>query len=258
MIVSPYELILYFGNDHISFLTNKVDASNHSHHYIQLTVGLEQNVNITIAGQPVQAQGVILQSNTVHRLDGSRQWQWYLLINPESMFGELLKRTYFNNKSMHVLDNDQVELLQQLAIQSIFSVTCSADYGSAIEQCKQILQLEKNSIESILDERIQHVLQIIETHRMDQMSVKALSERMYLSESRLSHLFKEKVGISLASYIVHHKLEAAFHYIFGGSSITEAAIEAGFNSSSHFSSTARDKLGMAPRSIVQNSRYLKV
>jgi len=257
MIVSPYELILYFGTDHISFLTNKVDADHHSHHYIQLTVGLEQNVNIIIAGQPMQAQGIILQSNTVHRLVGSRQWQWYMLINPESMLGELLKRTYLTNKRMHVLDNDQIEQLKQMAIQTMFSVTDLTAYASAMEQCKQILQLEKNSIDSIMDERIQHVLQLIENHT-HQLSVKALSERMYLSESRLSHLFRENVGISLASYIVHHKLKAAFHYIFSGSSMTAAAIEAGFNSSSHFSSAARDKLGMAPSAIVQNSRFLKV
>lgn len=53
-------------------------------------------------------------------------------------------------------------------------------------------------------------------------------------------------------------METAFHYIFSGHTMTDAALEAGFSSSSHFTRTVRDKLGMPPRAIVQNSRYMKV
>ncbi|MDR0269424.1 AraC family transcriptional regulator [Paenibacillus sp.] len=258
MIVSPYELILYFSQNHISFITNKVDAGDHNHYYIQLTVGLEQNVAITIEGQPMQVPGCILQSNVTHQLQGHRQWQWYLLINPQSTFGELVKRTYLKDSSVFVLDKNQAKELQQLAAERLFSVNDQVEYDTAMQLCMQILRINENSQKTSLDDRIREVLHTIDTYPPYQLTVKDLSQRMYISESRLSHIFKNKVGISLASYLVHHKLETAFQAIFNGKSMTEAAIEAGFNSSSHFSRTVKDKLGMTARAIVQHSRFLKV
>ncbi|NQX46577.1 helix-turn-helix transcriptional regulator [Paenibacillus tritici] len=54
-----------------------------------------------------------------------------------------------------------------------------------------------------------------------------------LSNSRLSHLFKENTGISLSGYMVLHKLQKATYLIFEGLSITDAAMAAGFDSPSH-------------------------
>lgn len=260
-IMSPYNLILYFGNDHISFLTNKVDADNHSHNYIQITIGLQQDVVFTVKGQSCQASGFMLQSNIVHELQGFGHWQWYMLVNPESAFGEHLKQTYLQDTNTYVLSSIQIEDLQQLAIQRLFSIKDPEEYRSIWSICMCIFRYPNSNLcnlQSVLNERLHHIVQAIETIPAHQLTVKNLSKELFLSESRLSHLFKSTAGISLASYIVHHKLETAFHAIFTGKSMTEAAIEAGFNSSSHFSKTVRDKLGMAARAIVQHSRYLKV
>ncbi|MCM3040311.1 AraC family transcriptional regulator [Paenibacillus motobuensis] len=256
----PYELILYFSRDHISFLTNKVDADDHSHHYIQFTIGLEQPVSITVEGQLVQAPGLFLQSSVIHQLQGHQQWQWYMLINPESTLGELVKRVYLQDSNVCVLGQDQVDQLRQLATKQLYSITSQDDYNQSIRRFMQILRLQEqgHEFESDLDDRIDDVLLAIEMFPSHDLTVRALSQHMYISESRLSHIFKQKVGISLASYIVHHKLRTAFQAIFSGVSMTEAAVEAGFSSSSHFSKTVRDKLGMTARSIVQNSRFLKV
>lgn len=72
MIRTPYDLILFSCEDHISFLTKKIDARDHIHHYIQVTVGLEHDFDITIANQPLRASGVILPSNTRHKLYGAK------------------------------------------------------------------------------------------------------------------------------------------------------------------------------------------
>ncbi len=256
----PYELILYFSQDHISFLTNKVDADDHSHHYIQFTVGLEQPVSITVEGQLLQAPGLLLQSSVIHQLQGHQQWQWYMLIHPESTLGELVKRAYLANSKVCVLGQDQADPLRQLAIKQLYSITSQDDYDQSMRRFMQILRLQEQDHKLALDpdDRISDVLLAIEMLASHDLTVRALSQHMYISESRLSHIFKQKAGISLASYIVHHKLRTAFQAIFSGVSMTEAAVEAGFSSSSHFSKTVRDKLGMTARSIVQNSRFLKV
>lgn len=258
MIDSPYELILFSCKDHILFLTNKVDTEYHNHHYIQITISLEKNFHIIIEEESFKVDGIIVDSNKHHKLHGQKEWQLYLLVNPESVFGELLTRTFLQDNHYFILEKKQTNLVQQLAAQKLFSLTTPTDYCKFITKCKQILGLADIEIEHTLDDRIQDVLTYIEKHPLHRLSVKNLSKMIYLSESRLSHLFKEKMGIALSSYILHHKLEMAFHFIFSGFSITAAALEAGFNSSSHFTRSVRDKLGMPPRIISQNSRYLQV
>lgn len=257
-IISPCDLIVYCGSDHVSFLTNKVDADNHSHNYIQITLGLEEDVAISVEGVAYQASGFILHSNIIHELQGNGQWQWYMLVNPESVFGEHLKRTYLQHSDIYFPSSIQIKELQHLAIAKLFSIQSPDEYNSVWCACKHILNFPDNNLQSVQDERLHSIMQAIETIPAHQLSVKTLSKELFLSESRLSHLFKNMAGISLASYLVHHKLETAFHAIFAGKSMTEAAMDAGFNSSSHFSKTVRDKLGMTARAIVQHSRYLKV
>lgn len=261
MMGTPYELILYFSEDHISFLTNKVDAADHSHYYIQFTVGLEQPVCIAVEDRPIQAPGLILQSSIIHQLQGNQQWQWYMLINPESSLGERVKRMYLQNSNVFLFGQDQVDQLRQLATQQLYSVFSQDNYNQSMSQFMRILRLQEQEHElesDPEDDRIGDVLLAIERFPPHELTVRALSQHLYISESRLSHIFKQKVGTSLASYIVHHKLRTAFQAIFNGVSMTEAAMEAGFSSSSHFSRTVRDKLGMPARVIVQNSRFLKV
>ncbi|CAH8768543.1 helix-turn-helix domain-containing protein [Paenibacillus dendritiformis] len=258
MIRTPYDLILFSCEDHISFLTKKVDANDHIHHYIQVTIGLEHDFDITIANQPLRASGVILPSNTSHKLYGGEEWQWYLLVNPESLFGEMLKRAFLPRKNAYVLDAHSVNQLRHIATESLLTAACPEAYMKAFGRTREALGLQASGIDHALDDRIVDVLSCIERSPLHRLTVKRLSERVYLSESRLSHLFKEEVGISLSSYILLQKMETAFHYIFSGHTMTEAALEAGFSSSSHFTRTVRDKLGMPPRAIVQNSRYMKV
>ncbi|WII38239.1 helix-turn-helix domain-containing protein [Paenibacillus thiaminolyticus] len=258
MIRTPYDLILFSCEDHISFLTTKVDAHDHIHHYIQVTIGLEHDFDVTIGNQPLRVSGVILPSNTRHKLHGGEEWQWYLLVNPESLFGEMLKRAFLHKNDAYVLDAHMVNQLRHIATDCLLTAACPEAYMKAFGRTKEALGLHESGMEHTLDNRILDVLSCIEQSPLHHLTVKRLSQRVYLSESRLSHLFKEEVGISLSSYILLQKMETAFHYIFSGHTMTEAAMEAGFSSSSHFTRTVRDKLGMPPRAIVQNSRYMKV
>ncbi|RJG26967.1 AraC family transcriptional regulator [Paenibacillus thiaminolyticus] len=258
MIRTSYDFILFSCEDHISFLTKKVDAKDHIHHYIQVTIGLEHDFDITFDNQPLHVSGVIVPSNTRHKLHGGEEWQWYLLVNPESLFGEMLRRAFLHRNDAYVLDPHTVNQLRSIAMGSLLASACPEAYMKAFARTKVALGLHESGMEHTLDNRIMDVLSCIEQSPLHRLTVKRLSERVYLSESRLSHLFKEEVGISLSSYILLQKMETAFHYIFSGHTMTDAALEAGFSSSSHFTRTVRDKLGMAPRAIVQNSRYMKV
>lgn len=257
MLESTFErqLVLFFLQDHIAFFTNKVDTSYHQHNYIQLTFALEQPFLLDMGSNTLKTEGVIIDSNKRHKLQGTNGWQLYLLINPESNFGETLRQKlketdYFC--CFHLLTNEM-----KMVVQSITSVNDHLKYESFLHKLKQSLGIRIETLENSLDPRIQQVLDYITNGHTEKIKMEELSKYVYLSESRLSHLFKKEMGISLTSYLLHEKLKRAFKLAFNGANMTEAALEAGFNSSSHFTRSARDKLGMTPSSITKDSIYLK-
>ena len=62
----------------------------------------------------------------------------------------------------------------------------------------------------------------------------------------------------LKSYIMLHQVERAFIKLLCGKNITEAALEAGFDSSSHFSATVKRMMGIPASLSTKDSVFLKV
>lgn len=257
-IQSNNNLFLFDAKDHITFITNKVDTNYHSHNYIQVTIGLEKNFCINVEHREIDTRGIILDSNASHKLQGNNEWQLYLLINPESIFGEEMRSNILREDQIYILEKKEINRILQLDIYSITEIVSSKEYDNLMERLKEALNISPQNLAHRIDDRIEAILAYIESNSLERLSVKALSNIVFLSESRLSHLFKEEMGISLTSYILHEKIKKAFHLILKGFSITDAAMASGFSSSSHFTSSARDKLGMTPREITKNSRYMKV
>ena len=69
----------------------------------------------------------------------------------------------------------------------------------------------------------------------------------------------DKIGmITLKNYLTLHQLERAFQDLLAGKRITEAALNAGFDSPSHFASTVKRMMGLPARSTIKDSEFLKV
>ena len=84
-----------------------------------------------------------------------------------------------------------------------------------------------------------------------------LKEEVHLSESRLSHLFKEEMGISIKKYLVWSRLKKAFQLVVNQKiNLYEAALQSGFYDQAHLSKAFKELLGMNP-SEAYNSRTLQ-
>jgi AraC-like DNA-binding protein len=82
-------------------------------------------------------------------------------------------------------------------------------------------------------------------------SLADLAAQAGLSPSRFLHLFKESTGVPLRRYRLWSRMGAAVREVAKGSSLTEAALDAGFASSAHFSAAFREMFGHAPSGLVQ-------
>ncbi len=251
-------IYIFYSDDHISFITNKIDASLHIHNSIQITVSIEEKFSVKIKNNIINESGIIINSNVSHELFGKDGWQIYFLINPESIFGEKIKRMYMKNKDFYIIPEDATEAIRELVKEKHIAIDNKAKYNKFISEIYSILSLENYTINHLLDERVDKVLKYIANNNLVEVSLESLSKNVFLSESRLSHLFKENIGISISSYILNYKVRKAFKLIFEGNSITTSALEAGFYSSSHLTNVCKEKLGMIPSAIKKNSRYLQV
>lgn len=79
-----------------------------------------------------------------------------------------------------------------------------------------------------------------------------------LSPSRFQHSLREATGVAFRRYRQLRRMAQVLRCLAAGSNLTDAALEAGFASSSHLSTTFRDLFGMAPsRLVAANVRFLK-
>ncbi|MGN0386748.1 MAG: helix-turn-helix transcriptional regulator [Lachnospiraceae bacterium] len=102
------------------------------------------------------------------------------------------------------------------------------------------------------DERVEQVISNFISGEWLNYSVRKLADAVFLSESRLTHLFKEEVGISLKSYILIRKMERAYRFVSSGEKITHAAQKGGFASSAHLAYTCKTLTGVSITEVLKS------
>ena len=108
------------------------------------------------------------------------------------------------------------------------------------------------------DERIIEVIQKIKLTVSENISLKKFADDVYLSESRLEKLFKDQTGIPITKYRLKYRVFIGIIHLALGQSITEAALAAGFASSSHFSKSFSAINGIPPSETFLKPPFLNV
>lgn len=98
--------------------------------------------------------------------------------------------------------------------------------------------------------RLRSVLSFVAAHFPERISVEAAAEACALSPSRFMKVFREETGMSFVQYLNDYRLEAAAEQLSAGnSSVTEAAVQNGFDNISYFIRKFQEKFGCTPNSF---------
>jgi AraC-like DNA-binding protein len=100
------------------------------------------------------------------------------------------------------------------------------------------------------DARIAAALQDLRTRPGDTHALDQVARNANLSPSRFLHLFKAATGVPFRRYRMWMRMGAAVRSMAAGKPLTEAALAAGFASSSHFSAAFRQMFGLSPSQLV--------
>jgi len=192
------------------------------------------------------ANGVFIDSDTKHTIHSEHGPIYLFLFDETSAIGKLVKAAYLSEISVAEVPD---ELISQLRA----CVEKKLDVKILSQQLLTILSGEMINNQKKEDDRIQDALQYLEGRpAIEHDIIDELAGRECLSKSRLSHLFTQEMGVSLHRYLSFIKMKKAWVYILEGDSLTEAAIKAGFNSSSHFSATVRRMFGISLTEFVKS------
>ncbi len=245
---------IYWDIDKISMLTDHLDASAHSHGMIQFFLCLEDELEIKVRKEKLQHSCVLVNKNVKHSFKANNKIHFTCVIEPVSDIGMRLN-DILQDKDYYILDDSKANQIKKTAMimRDTFDIATYTKLMAQICECFGVAYRNKQ-----FDERILAFLKMLEHCSCDEHSIGEYADKLCISASRLSHLFSEQVGITLKNYLILHQLERAFQDLLAGKRITEAALDAGFDSPSHFAATVKRMMGLPARSTVKNSEFLKV
>ncbi len=246
-------LEVFWGKDNIGIICDKFNAVSHSHCVLQIFLSFDEPLQIQVGNTSINGKCVIVNKDVSHSVNSNGKAILSMLIDPTSGFASKLiskiKGDYL------ICDKASIFDLQHTAAK-LFNATDKEQYASFVVEFSQYLGVDRNT--KVLDERIIKILTILQDCDCYDHAIESLADKVCLSSSRLSHLFREQTGVPLKSYILFHQLEKAFTALLNGKKVTDAAMLAGFDSPSHLAATVKKWMGMPVSTSLKDSEFLKV
>ena len=117
----------------------------------------------------------------------------------------------------------------------------------SVDAYPESISISKNALDSNFEVRFLRVLEYIESHLSENITLEKLAATVHFDESYLVVKFKEVFGVSPMKYVNHLRMERAKSYLADGAmSITQIADSLGFSSIHYFSRYFKEKTGISP------------
>ncbi len=159
----------------------------------------------------------------------------------------------------HSLDIMMKSLLA--TVQSFDSVKDILALCKITEVLSAICKISKNKdfnniVPSTENHFINKILEFLNAHFKEEISINTIAQKFNIDKSYLSHLFKEYVGTSVWNYVIFHRISFFNEIVSRGANIGEASQLAGFNNYSNFFRLYKKHTGTTPIEFKkQNAKY---
>ena len=112
-----------------------------------------------------------------------------------------------------------------------------------------------NLQDSLKITRIKPAVEYIDANYDRHLPLAEIAKAAHLSVSRLAHLFKDEMGMTIIDYLTKVRISHAKHLLLStDDNCTQVCFEVGYNNQSYFTRTFKELVGMTPRQFRENNR----
>lgn len=230
---------LIFEQAYVVIIPTYKSAEKHEHSMLHLFLG--SDITADVNGTVCSGNAIFVSGNVMHNCPKG-ETDAVILIDPTSALAESIERQFLKGEECFGLDIKVYESL--LLHKGRISEQNDSEIISGIKEILSLLDLD-TSKKRQTDPRIVQLLKSIRAYEYVDKKVSDVAKQLNYSESYLTHLFKKEAGISLKSYLMMSQLEYTWKQVQKGISITQAALDAGYSSPSHFAMICKKTTGLS-------------
>ena len=240
---------LYEAKDHILLQGAYGNPAEHRHMAVHMIVSLHGMMKVVSNGTEYLCRGVMIPAGTSHVVDTYGEAVLVFLYDCTTDVARQIR-------CVQTICEESCEKIAQLY--ASFERAETTDGYRAFEQGVLDQLGLKRAACCVTDERIRSAIACIRSGLAEELSCQSVANAVHLSQSRFSHLFRQQVGMTFASYLIYQRIMSVYAGILRGDSITESALAAGFSSSSHFADVNRRVFGISASKITRDMTFVKV
>ena len=218
----------------------------HSHHAIQITLSLGGGFQLRTKDHSVAGDAVVAPD--VEHLFEATGHIAILFVEPESRSGRAISQAILGGADLKSIPEgtvaDLVGRLREASRKSAVDEKALEDIGRILVE-----RLAGGASGILPDVRVRKMMEHVASRIDGAVTLGSTAKAVGLSPSRARHLFVEQTGLPFRSYLLWLRITKAVGIMSAGSSLTEAAHEAGFADSAHFSRTFRRMFGLPAASL---------
>jgi AraC-like DNA-binding protein len=224
------------------------DAGFHAHHAIQVTVCLNGSLTLSTGRDSLSGRALAVVADSSHRLE-ARGLLAFIFIEPESAAGRTLTAKLFGQGPLAAIDHagflEAVDPLRGALDEPLDRKDMLDLAGRAIDRLAPVTCTRRP------DERVQRIIAYASEHLDRPLTLEQSSAGVFLSGSRLRHLFVEQTGLAFRTYLLWVRLVRAVQLYSEGMTLTESAHGAGFADSAHFSRIFKRTFGLPATTLTR-------
>jgi len=229
------------------YMGKNIQSEFHEHHLIAIVLSFIEPIEIIDKeNQSNTYEVALIPKDTSYKLSTSEgDFTVFIHLDPYSEVGIKLNQ---KDSEIHRLNReDFLETLKKIRewFEGYDNTSQNIDYllHSVFESV-----VTTKFIQRKIDARVLTCIQIIKKSNLDTIQLKHLSDQVFLSPGRLSHLFKEETGLTFRRFVLHCKLVKSLQAMYNQQNFTEASFIGGFSDQPHFTKTFKKSFGINPSS----------
>jgi AraC-like DNA-binding protein len=246
LLLMRWEGSVFLGDGWLVYSGPTGPTTAHAHHAFQLVKVLEGEV--AVRGEedlePIAYEAIVIPPDVVHSSSGASR-SILVFVDPDTLAGRRLRRA--------VSPKTTAEAWRRAAApieELVFAAPASWAEARSVHDAIIDRLAPASGPAQPLHPALLRARGWLVDHLDGDPSLAHAAEAIGLSEDRLSHLFNEQLGLGIRPLVLWLRLRRVAMELARGSSLSAAAIAAGFADGPHMTRTFRRMFGVAPSDVV--------